>query len=227
MPAPLLLADDDPSLREVVRVALELQGFSVVEASDGRQALQQARALQPRLVLLDINMPELDGLSVCRELRTFSRVPVVFLSSRDEELDRVLGLELGGDDYLTKPFSPRELVARVKAVLRRTEALPADEADRRPAQVLQRGRLTVDLDDFVVTWDGARVVLTVMELTLLATLLRAPTRAFTRDELIERAYDGVVVSDRTVDSHIRRIRQKLSPQVVETVHGHGYRLGQT
>lgn len=225
MAAPILLVDDDPHLRDVVRVALELGGFEVVEAADGRAALETAARVAPRLVVLDLMMPELDGLAVCRELRKTSRVPIVFLSSRDEELDRILGLELGGDDYLAKPFSPRELVARIRAVLRRAEEQPPAAPAAAP---LTRGPLTLDSEAWRARWGAAEVSLTVMEFQLLATLLRAPTRVFSRDELIERAYDGVVVSDRTVDSHIRRIRQKFAAvggQVVETVHGVGYRLG--
>lgn len=225
--APILVIDDDPNLREVVRVALELQHFEVIEAGDGKAGLTAFEAQAPQAVVLDLMMPELDGFEVCRRLRAKSRVPIVFLSSRDDELDRVLGLELGGDDYVTKPFSPRELVARVKAVLRRAEP-PAAPPAAPTAQVLTRGPLTLDLDAWRATWGGQEVTLTVMEFQLLAALLRAPTRAFSRDELIERAYDGVVVSDRTVDSHIRRVRQKFAAvggAVVETVHGVGYRLG--
>lgn len=224
---PILVVDDDPNLREVVRVALELQRFEVVEAADGKSGLELFATRSPSAVVLDLMMPELDGFEVCRRLRAQSRVPIVFLSSRDDELDRVLGLELGGDDYVTKPFSPRELVARVKAVLRRAEPAPASPAEA-PERQLSRGPLTLDLDAWRAHWNGAEVTLTVMEFQLLLALLRAPTRAFTREELIERAYDGVVVSDRTVDSHLRRVRQKFSAvggTVIETVHGVGYRLG--
>jgi two-component system, OmpR family, response regulator len=225
---PILVIDDDPNLREVVRVALELQHFDVVEAADGRAGLDAFARHTPQAVVLDLMMPELDGFEVCRRLRASSRVPIVFLSSRDDELDRVLGLELGGDDYVTKPFSPRELVARVKAVLRRAEPPPAPSTTAPTLTALTRGPLTLDLDAWRASWNGQEVTLTVMEFQLLAALLRAPTRAFSRDELIERAYDGVVVSDRTVDSHIRRVRQKFAAvggSVVETVHGVGYRLG--
>jgi two-component system, OmpR family, response regulator len=225
---PILVIDDDPNLREVVRVALELQHFDVVEASDGRAGLDAFAKHAPQAVVLDLMMPELDGFEVCRRLRASSRVPIVFLSSRDDELDRVLGLELGGDDYVTKPFSPRELVARVKAVLRRAEPPPAPATTATTPTSLTRGPLTLDLDAWRASWNGQEVTLTVMEFQLLTALLRAPTRAFSRDELIERAYDGVVVSDRTVDSHIRRVRQKFAAvggSVVETVHGVGYRLG--
>jgi two-component system, OmpR family, response regulator len=225
---PILIVDDDPNLREVVRVALELQHFDVVEAHDGRAGVEAFQKHHPIAIVLDLMMPELDGFEVCRRIRATSRVPIVFLSSRDDELDRVLGLELGGDDYVTKPFSPRELVARVKAVLRRAEPAPAPVTEPAKERSLTRGPLSLDLEAWRAFWNGAEVTLTVMEFQLLASLLRAPTKAFTRDELIDRAYDGVVVSDRTVDSHIRRVRQKFAAvggTVVETVHGVGYRLG--
>lgn len=227
---PILVVDDDPNLREVVRVALELQHFTVIEAADGKAGVDAFTAHQPIAIVLDLMMPELDGFEVCRRVRAQSRVPIVFLSSRDDELDRVLGLELGGDDYVSKPFSPRELVARVKAVIRRSEPPPASVTGAPASKdaTLSRGALTLDFEAWRAFWNGAEVTLTVMEFQLLATLLRAPTKAFSRDELIERAYDGVVVSDRTVDSHIRRVRQKFAAvggTVVETVHGVGYRLG--
>lgn len=226
---PILIIDDDPNLREVVRVALELQHFSVAEAADGLAGVKAFEHHQPAAVVLDLMMPELDGFEVCRRIRAQSRTPIVFLSSRDDELDRILGLELGGDDYVTKPFSPRELVARVKAVLRRASpgASPTAAPPPKDSQ-LSRGPLTLDFEAWRAFWNSAEVTLTVMEFQLLAALLRAPTKAFSRDELIDRAYDGVVVSDRTVDSHIRRVRQKFAAvggTVVETVHGVGYRLG--
>jgi len=227
---PILVVDDDPNLREVVRVALELQHFTVVEAGDGKAGVEAFTQHHPIAIVLDLMMPELDGFEVCRRIRAQSRVPIVFLSSRDDELDRVLGLELGGDDYVTKPFSPRELVARVKAVIRRSEPPPpaSSTAEAKRDTTISRGPLTLDFEAWRAFWNGTEVTLTVMEFQLLATLLRAPTKAFSRDELIERAYDGVVVSDRTVDSHIRRVRQKFGSvggTVVETVHGVGYRLG--
>ncbi len=217
----ILLVDDDPNLREVARYALSQAGFRVEEAANGRDALAAARARPPDLIVLDVRMPEMDGLEVCRELRKTSRVPIVFLSSADDEIDRVLGLELGGDDYLGKPFSPRELVARAKAVLRRLEPQAAAK------DVLRRGPLALDEQRFEASWNGNAVVLTVTEFNLLAALLRAPGKVFTRDELISRAYDGVVVSERTVDSHLRRVRAKFAAvggEPVETVHGLGYRL---
>ena len=217
----VLLVDDDPNLREVARYALSQAGFRVEEAANGRDALAAARARPPDLIVLDVRMPEMDGLEVCRELRKTSRVPIVFLSSADEEIDRVLGLELGGDDYLGKPFSPRELVARAKAVLRRLAP------DATAKEVLRRGPVALDEERFEASWNGRPVVLTVTEFNLLAALLRAPGKVFTRDELIARAYDGIAVSERTVDSHLRRVRAKFAAvggDPIETVHGLGYRL---
>lgn len=223
----VLVVDDDPHLREIVRFALEQGGFRVDEAADGRAALTQVDHALPALIVLDIMMPELDGLAVCREVRRKHELPIVFLSSRDDEVDRILGLELGGDDYLTKPFSPRELVARVKAVLRRARPTPAPEVEAPAARMQSRGPLRMDAERWRAWWQDTEVVLTVTEFQLLATLLRVPGKVFTRDELMNRVYDDVVVSDRTIDSHVRRVRQKFASaggDVIETVHGLGYRL---
>ncbi|WNZ58857.1 response regulator [Myxococcus sp. MxC21-1] len=223
----VLVVDDDPHLREIVRFALEQGGFRVDEAADGRAALTQVDRALPALIVLDIMMPELDGLAVCREVRRKHELPIVFLSSRDDEVDRILGLELGGDDYLTKPFSPRELVARVKAVLRRARPAPVPEVEAPAARMQSRGPLRMDAERWRAWWQDTEVVLTVTEFQLLATLLRVPGKVFTRDELMNRVYDDVVVSDRTIDSHVRRVRQKFASaggDVIETVHGLGYRL---
>ena len=219
----ILLIDDDPAIRDIVRFALAREGFEVVEAADGTRGLELAARSVPDLVLLDVMMPGPDGMEVCRRLRARGRTPIIFLSSRDDEIDRVLGLELGGDDYVTKPFSPRELVARVKAVLRRTVA-PEPEAPK----TLERGRLRLDLEGFRAFWDGAEVVLTATEFGLLRTLAERPTKVFSRDALMDGAYGADhYVSDRTVDSHIRRIRakfQEVGGAPVETAHGLGYKL---
>lgn len=221
----ILVVDDDPHIREVVCFALKKAGFSTAEAEDGRQALDQFEAQRPDLLVLDIMMPEMDGCEVCRELRRNHRTPIVFLSSRDDEIDRVLGLELGGDDYVTKPFSPRELVARVKAVLRRTTEQPAPERNG----LLQQGRLRLDPEEFTAFWDNLEVVLTVTEFGILRTLLGQPGKVFSRDGLMDGAYNlHRIVSDRTIDSHVRRVRAKFSAvggDPIETVHGLGYKLG--
>jgi len=221
----ILVIDDDPHIRQVVEFSLGKAGFDVVLAEDGAAGLEAFRAHAPALVVLDILMPELDGLAVCRELRATSRVPVIFLTSIDEELDRVVGLELGADDYVTKPFSPRELVARVKAVLRRSApAAPDDEA--RP--MLEYGALRVDRDRREVRVGESEVELTATEFNILVTLLAMPGKVYSRGELMQRAYsDDTVVSERTIDSHVKRIRKKFEVtgvQPVETVHGVGYRM---
>ncbi len=232
-PRLILIADDDPHIREVVRFALENAGFHTVQAGNGRKAIEQFLSMNPDLVVLDIIMPEMDGTEVCRQIRLQSVTPIIFLSSRDEEVDRILGLELGGDDYVTKPFSPRELVASVIAVLRRAENLQTATAQAgkaaNPEKVLRHGRLAVDLDRFEAHWDGKPVVLTITEFGIIRTLLSYPGKVFTRDELISVAYtyDNIVI-DRTIDSHVRRVRRKFAQagtDPIETVHGLGYRLG--
>ena len=225
----ILVVDDDPHIREVVRFALEKAGFAVVEASDGREAMERFGEATPALVILDILMPELDGTEVCRQLRQTTTTPIVFLSSKDEEVDRIVGLELGGDDYVTKPFSPRELVARVRAVLRRSEG--AKEEPERDRKVLTHGKLKLDLDRFQVFWGDDEVLLTVTEFGILRTLLGYPGKVYTRDELMDGAYrDHNVVTDRTIDSHVRRVRRKFASvggDPIETVHGMGYRVAGT
>ncbi|HJN72538.1 MAG TPA: response regulator transcription factor [Myxococcota bacterium] len=226
--ADILIVDDDDNLREVVRYALDRAGFSVREACDGRAAMREFGSRAPDLVVLDVLMPEMDGIEVCRAIRRTSQVPIVFLSSRDEEVDKVLGLELGGDDYVTKPFSPRELVSRVKAVLRRS--LPATARNEDDETVLRSGPIRMNPERHRVWVEDDEVRLTVTEFRLLQVLLRRPGRVYTRDELVDRAYPGNHhVSDRTLDSHVRRIRQKFREHEmdpVETVHGLGYRLRQ-
>lgn len=239
-PATILIADDDPHIRQVVRFALEKAGYSTLLASDGAQALELVSAHSPDLVVLDVMMPEMDGTEVCRRLRAVSDVPIVFLSSRDDEIDRVLGLELGGDDYVVKPFSPRELIARIRALLRRVEGrvhvgAGVASVESAAASVLEAGRelrhgqLCLHLDEFRAFWGQEEVELTRREFELLRVLLGYPGKVFSRSELMTKAYGtGVIVSDRTIDSHIRRLRRKfgdLPADPVETVHGFGYRLG--
>ncbi len=224
----ILIVDDDPSLREVVRFALEKEGFRTVQALDGKRALEAFQAHSPALVILDIMMPEMDGTEVCREIRRTSDKPIVFLSSKDDELDRILGLELGGDDYVTKPFSPRELVARVKAIFRREDRqAPAGGPQGKNKELMEHGGLCLDLTTYKASWQQTEVVLTVMEFELLKALMSYAKKVFSRDELMQRAYDNTVVSDRTIDSHIRRIRKKfttLGYDPIETVTGFGYKL---
>ncbi|MEL6182202.1 MAG: response regulator transcription factor [Myxococcota bacterium] len=228
----ILIVDDDPNIREVVRFALRKAGFQCIEAADGREALERFAQHEPDLIVLDILMPEMDGTDVCRAIRARSATPIVFLSSRDDEIDRIIGLELGGDDYITKPFSPRELVARVRAVLRRTTStapLPERTTASPTDNLLRHGLLSLDLDRFQASWGDAEVVLTVTEFGIVRTLLGYPGKVFTRDELMDGAYGhGTIVTDRTIDSHVRRVRRKFAQvggEPIETVHGVGYKLG--
>lgn len=225
----VLIVDDDPAIRDVVRIALMRDGFETIEAADGTAALAQCAAAAPDLVVLDVMLPEMDGTEVCRALRRHSAVPILFLSSRDSEVDRVVGLEIGGDDYLTKPFSPRELVARVRALLRRTTAHAAPASGMAVGTILTHGRLRLDTETLRVTWDNAEVALTATELGVLRALMARPGRVFSRDELMDRAYATEhVVSDRTIDSHVRRVRAKfaaLGAAPIETLPVFGYRLG--
>ncbi|MEB4593040.1 response regulator transcription factor [Candidatus Thiothrix sp. Deng01] len=224
----ILIADDDPHIRDVISFALEKAGMQVAQAEDGRQALDAFRAHPADLIVLDINMPELDGLEVCREIRKFSDAPILFLSSRDDEIDRILGLEIGGDDYVTKPFSPRELVARINVILKRTQAIPKVVVEP-PLGELRHGQLSIQPEQHAAHWNAQAISLTATEFAMLQMFVRQPARVFSRDSIMNSAYDGnVYVSDRTIDSHIRHIRQKFAEagcdNVIETVHGVGYKL---
>lgn len=223
----ILVVDDDPHIREVICFALEKAGMAPAVASDGAQALAWLERERADLIILDIGMPEVDGLEVCRRVRRGDDTPILFLSARDDEVDRIVGLEVGGDDYVTKPFSPRELVARVNAILKRAGPREA----RAPAQedVLQHGLLVLDAPRFAASFDGAPAPLTALEFTLMRTLAAKPGIVFSRDRIMETAYVNVHVSDRTIDSHIRNIRSKFAAlgcnDAIETVHGVGFRLG--
>lgn len=222
----ILVVDDDLHIREVIRVALKKAGMNVIEARDGKEALARFSADQPDLIVLDIGMPEFDGLDVCREVRKSSDVPILFLSARDDEIDRVLGLEIGGDDYVTKPFSPRELVARVNVILRRRAPRPS----LAEAGALSKGQLSVDPEQHVATFAGTPLHLTAIEFGILRAFLTRPTAVFNREQIMSAAYQlNIQVSDRTIDSHIRNIRAKLAAvqcdNVIETVHGVGFKLG--
>jgi len=224
----VLLVDDDPHIRQLLAFAFDKAGFAVAEAGDGEAALAEVARVVPDLVVLDINMPRMDGLEVCRRLRSQGEVPVLFLSSRDDEFDRVLGIELGADDYVTKPFSPREVVARANAILRRSAPKPAAGADS--AARIAKGRLRLDPEAWTAHWDAAEVALTVSEFTLLKALALAPGRILSRDQLIDQLHGpGFAITDRTIDSHIRNLRRKFAEaggsDVIETRAGVGYRLG--
>jgi two-component system OmpR family response regulator len=221
----ILVCDDDAHIREVVRFALEKAGYAVREAADGRAAIETFERGGVDLVILDVLMPEEDGLAVCRRIRASSEVPILFLSSRDDEVDRVLGLELGADDYVTKPFSPRELVARVRAIARRTRDVAPAASDE---ELIRVGQLEIDRSKHRVSYSGREVVLTATEMALLAALAARPGRVFRRDELVDRAWGhDHFITERTIDSHVRRIRKKLGEvggEPLETVYGVGYRV---
>ena len=223
----ILVVDDEPKIADLARDYLEHAGFVVLVSGDGRIALDLARRRRPDLVVLDLGLPGLDGLEVTRELRRDGDVPIVMLTARDDELDKLLGLELGADDYITKPFSPRELVARVKAVLRRSErdiASPG-EGDR-----IIAGDVVLDVPRMRVDVAGRSVELTPTEFGLLATLARRPGRIYTRGQLLD-ALRGVAFEsyERSIDAHVKNLRRKIEPvprepRYVLTVHGVGYRF---
>ena len=226
----ILVVDDDASIREVVCFALRKAGFNTVAAENGEQALAKFASHKPALVVLDILMPEMDGTEVCKRMRGSEAgrsTPIVFLSSKDDEVDRIVGLELGGDDYISKPFSPRELVARVRAILRRSTPAPATATVA--TQRLHHDRLALDTEQYKAFWDDSELVLTLTEFGILRTLLARPGKVCRREHLMDNAYElHKVVSDRTIDSHVRRVRAKfagLGVDPIETVHGIGYKLG--
>ena len=223
----ILIVDDDLHIREVIRVALKKADMTVSEARDGKEALSRFVNDRPDLVVLDIGMPEFDGLDVCREIRKSSDVPILFLSARDEEIDRVLGLEIGGDDYVTKPFSPRELVARINVILRRAAARATANVQHAP---LAQGRLSIDPEQHIAAFAGTPLRFTAIEFGILRAFLTRPSAVFSRDQIMAAAYQlNIQVSDRTIDSHIRNIRAKLAAvnceNAIETIHGVGFKLG--
>ena len=215
----IVVVDDEPNIADLVDLYLAREGFRVLKAATGEAGLQAVRDHRPRLVVLDVGLPDVDGLEVCKRVRATSQVPVIFLTARDGEVDRVLGLELGADDYLTKPFSPAELVARVKAVLRRTDGGPAPE-------VVQAGRTTVDVGRREVRVDDEAVELTTKEFDLLRYLAERPGLALSRKQILDGVWGYDWFGDaRTVDVHIAQVRKKLGDAVtIKTVRGVGYRL---
>jgi two-component system, OmpR family, response regulator len=224
----ILVVDDDPHIRDVIRFAFEKAGLTLSVVQDGKQALRQFDSAIHDLVVFDIGMPEMDGLDVCRQIRKSSDIPILFLSARDEEIDRILGLETGGDDYVTKPFSPRELVARVHAILRRAKG-PARPAIAATA-AMRHGALLLDPDARTVVFDGQSVALTAIEFAILRTVLARPHFVFSREQILAAAHGGNIhVADRTIDSHVRNIRAKMAAAggaaVIDTIHGVGFRLG--
>lgn len=222
---PILVVEDDRNIASLVEQYLSRDGFAVLRAADGPTGLTYARRENPSLVILDVMLPGKDGWEVCRELRRESDVPILMLTARADEMDRVVGLSIGADDYVVKPFSPRELVERVKAILRRTRP-PASA----PAGVREFGPIRLDPEKHSVTMAGEAVSLTPSEFKLLQTLMGYPGKVFSRAELLDRLYsDGGEVIDRVIDVHMGKLRQKLepdpsNPRYLLTVHGVGYRL---
>jgi DNA-binding response OmpR family regulator len=223
----ILLVDDEQPVQKLLTFPLQKEGYEVVQAFDGQQALTAFDEQQFDLVVLDIMLPRMDGLEVCRRLRAKSRVPIIMLTAKTEEIDKVLGLELGADDYITKPFSMREFRSRVRAALRRAEMVPSGNPDEEP---LERGDLRIDFAKRRTDVRGTQVELTYVEFEILATLARSPGRVFSRDMLLESVWgDSAYRDPRTVDVHVRHIREKVErdprkPRYVSTVRGVGYRF---
>ncbi len=222
----VLIIEDDPNTSSLVETYLKREGFQTRVAADGERGLELAQRLQPVFVVLDVMLPRMDGWDVCRALRRFSEVPILLLTAREEEIDRVLGLSLGADDYVVKPFSPRELVERVKAILRRT----GSTTNVMQPNMLVSGSLCLDPARHRVTVNNIPVELTAAEFKLLQILMSSPGRVFSRDELIQRFYpQGETVVDRVIDVHIGKLRQKIekdpsNPYYILTVRGFGYRF---
>ena len=221
----VLVVEDDPRIADVLEYALKAEGYDVQKAQRGREALEMAKRFSPALVVLDVGLPDIDGFEVCRGLRKSSDVPVIFLTSRSDEIDRVVGLEIGGDDYVVKPFSPRELLARIKAIRRRHDRAGSARAEGEPESELSYGPITIDLEKFRVRVSGREIILTAQEFKLLELLVRHPGRVFTREQVLNRAWgEGGLVADRTIDVHVKSLRKKFGKfDFIETVRGIGYR----
>jgi two-component system, OmpR family, response regulator ChvI len=234
MTATIALVDDDRNILTSVSIALQSEGFATRIYTSGEAALKALVDNPPDLGIFDIKMPEMDGLELLRRLREKSQIPVIFLTSKDDELDEALGLAMGADDYIAKPFSQRLLIARIRAILRRTEVIRATgtDAPQDIAEPIVRGRLIIDPARHRVSWDDKPVTLTVTEFLILESLVQRPGVVKSRNQLMDVAYqEDVYVDDRTIDSHIKRIRRKFreaDPQFdgIETLYGAGYRFGE-
>jgi DNA-binding response OmpR family regulator len=220
----ILVVEDDPRISDVLEYALKAEGYEVQTAQRGREAAELARNISPGLIVLDVGLPDIDGFEVCRIVRKFSDVPVIFLTSRSDEIDRVVGLEIGGDDYMVKPFSPRELVARIKAIRRRNQR-PETPAVKDPKGQFRYGPIAIDAEKFQIRCHGREIPLTAQEFKLLELLVKHPGRVFTRQQVLDRAWgDDVFVADRTIDVHVKSLRKKFGDlEFIETVRGVGYR----
>ncbi len=234
MTATIALVDDDRNILTSVSIALQTEGFVTRVYSDGETALKALTDNPPDLAVFDIKMPRMDGLELLRRLREKSQIPVIFLTSKDDELDEALGLAMGADDYIAKPFSQRLLIARIRAILRRTELTqsPGTETEAEAAGPLARGRLSMDPARHRTLWGGEPVTLTVTEFMILETLAQRPGIVKTRNQLMDAAYqDDIYVDDRTIDSHIKRLRRKFRQvdpafDAIETLYGAGYRFSE-
>lgn len=221
----VLVVEDDPRISDVLEYALKADGYDVQTAQRGREATELAKSSSPSLIVLDVGLPDIDGFEVCRMVRKFSDVPIIFLTSRSDEIDRVVGLEIGGDDYVVKPFSPRELLARIKAIRRRNDRTGAPPLLNPSENELRYGPLTIDSDKFRIHCQGREIILTAQEFKLLELLVKHPGRVFTRAQVLNRAWgDGGLVTDRTIDVHVKSLRKKFGKfEFIETVRGIGYR----
>lgn len=232
----IAIVEDEPKLAKLLQDYLNKEGYTALIHNNGREALASITAQPPDLVLLDWMLPELDGMSICREIRKFSNLPIIMLTARIEEIDRLLGLELGADDYICKPFSPREVVARVKAVLRRTNAYDSaagevqlDKLTDGPSNFTMLGSLKLDPDSATISIADKSCALTAVELRLLSALSQRPGQIFNRAQLMRQMYeDNRIVSDRTIDSHVKKLRQKIesldmSTEYIHSVYGIGYK----
>ena len=225
----VLVVDDESAQVEIVRSYLEAEHYQVLVAAEGASALEVARRASPDLVVLDVMLPGMDGIEVCRRLRQFSDAYVIMLTARAEEIDKIIGLAVGADDYLTKPFSPRELVARVKAMLRRPRSAGSSSEEPDTLPPIVAGELRIDLASHAVLWRGAPLSLTPREYDLLVALASRPGRLFTRDQLLQQVWGGEFYDDHVVDSQVVNLRKKLeddpaNPRYIETVRGAGYRF---
>ncbi|WP_208586033.1 response regulator transcription factor [Gracilibacillus suaedae] len=219
----IYIVEDDANIRDIVKAYLIKEGFQVTLLENAEDAWQRAQSEQPDMWILDIMLPGMDGYELCKKIRQVSEVPIIIISAKDEEVDKILGLELGSDDYLTKPFSPRELVARVKRLFKRAEALPIQQSNS--TAVIELGELEIDKAARIVQWKHQEIDVTSKEFAMLEIFAQKPNRAFSREELLTLVWgDDYFGSDRAVDDLVKRLRKKLDSLPIETVWGYGYRL---
>jgi DNA-binding response OmpR family regulator len=221
----ILIIEDDPKIADLLRLYCEQEGYRVLHSDCGKTGLELAQQSNPDVILLDRMLPEMEGLDILRELRSTHQTPVLILSAKSDEIERVVGLELGADDYISKPFSPKEVIARIKAVLRRSHSSPTSNG-----KILDAGSLSIYPDEMRVTIDGESIALSALEFKLLHLMVSSPERVYSRDQLMDVLYDSKgLVYDRTIDAHIKKLRKKLKdspkkPRFIESVHGVGYKF---